>query len=136
MKKYIAGLILAAAAVSCNNEAGYTKAADAQEAGREFIRAALDGNYDKASFYLYKDSAGVNEMLLNKWKTYYGNWTQEDKVGHKNANIIVITTEPTSDSTLNYIFSNSYKRDTTIIKIIKSKGDWLVDLKDIHSSHL
>lgn len=136
MKKYIAFFLLAAVIISCKNEASYTKAADAQEAAQEFVRAALDGNYDKASFYLYKDSAGVNEMLLNKWKTYYGNWTQEDKVGHKNANIIVITTEATSDSTLNYVFSNSYKKDTTIIKIIKTKGDWLVDLKDIHSKNL
>ncbi|MFT3933487.1 MAG: DUF4878 domain-containing protein [Chitinophagaceae bacterium] len=120
------------ALVSCAGEESYTKAADAQEAAREFIRASLDGNYDKASFYLYKDSAGVNEMLLNKWKTYYGSWTQEDKVGHKNANILVITTKQVNDSTLDYVFSNSYKKDTTTIKIVKAKGDWLVDLKDIH----
>ena len=132
MKRNIVFLLLLTLLLSCNNESAYTKAADAQEAAREFIRASLDGNYDKASFYLYKDSAGVNEMLLNKWKSDYGKWNQEDKVGHKNANIIVITTETTSDSTLNYIFSNSYKKDTTTIKIIKAKGDWLVDLKDIH----
>jgi len=131
MKQIIVFFMLAAM-LSCNSEASYTKAADAQEAAREFIRASLDGNYDKASFYLYKDSAGVNEMLLNKWKSDYGKWNQEDKVGHKEANIIVITTEPTSDSTLNYIFSNSYKKDTTTIKIVKAKGEWLVDLKDIH----
>jgi len=118
--------------LSCNSEAVYTKATDAQEAAREFIRASLDGNYDKASFYLYKDSAGVNEMLLNKWRTDYNGWKQEDKVGHKEANIIVITTQPVNDSTLNYIFSNSYKKDTTTIKIVKTKGEWLVDLKDIH----
>jgi len=132
MKRNIAFLLLLTVLLSCNNEAGYTKATDAQEAAREFITASLAGNYDMASFYLYKDSAGVNEMLLNKWKSDYGKWSQEDKVGHKNANIIVITTEKTSDSTLNYIFSNSYKKDTTTIKIIKTKGDWLVDLKDIH----
>jgi hypothetical protein len=34
----------------------YSKAEDAQDAGREFIRASLDGNYDKAKFYLLKDS--------------------------------------------------------------------------------
>ena len=131
MKKII-GVLAVAAILSCNNEAKYTKAADAQEAAREFIRASLDGNYDKASFYLYKDAAGVNEMLLNKWKADYGQWKQEDKVGHKEANIIVITTQPTSDSTLNYIFSNSYKKDTTTIRIIKTNGEWQVDLKDIH----
>jgi hypothetical protein len=131
MKKIIVFFVMLAF-LSCSTEAGYIKAADAQEAAREFIRASLDGNYDKASFYLYKDSAGVNEMLLNKWKTDYGGWSQEDKVGHKEASIIVITTEPTNDSTLNYIFSNSYKKDTTTIRIVKSKGEWLVDLKDIH----
>jgi hypothetical protein len=131
MKQFI-GLIFLLALFSCNNEASYTKATDAQEAAREFIRASLDGNYDKASFYLYKDANGVNERLLNKWKTDYGQWSQEDKVGHKNANIIVITTAPTTDSSLNYVFSNSFKKDTTTIKIIKSGNEWLVDLKDIH----
>jgi len=131
MKKIIV-LLAILAMLSCNNEGSYTKAADAQEAAREFIRASLDGNYDKASFYLYKDSAGVNEMLLSKWRTDYGGWSQEDKVGHKEANIIVITTQPVNDSTLNYVFSNSYKKDTTTIKIVKAKGEWLVDLKDIH----
>ncbi|MEO6313862.1 MAG: hypothetical protein ABIU63_11015 [Chitinophagaceae bacterium] len=130
MKKIIA-FVAVAAFLSCNSDTGYTKAADAQEAAREFIRASLDGNYDKASFYLYKDSAGANEMLLHKWKTDYSGWNQEDKVGHKTANIIVITTKQTSDSTLDYIFSNSYKKDTTTIGIVKSKGDWLVDLQDI-----
>jgi Domain of unknown function (DUF4878) len=133
MKKIIILFALAVMIVSCGTtEAGYTKAADAQEAAREFVRSSLDGNYDRASFYLYKDSAGVNEMLLNKWKTDYGKWSQEDKVGHKNSNIIVITTEQLKDSALNYVFSNSYKKDTTTIKVVKSNGEWLVDLKDIH----
>ncbi len=120
------------AAVACNSGTAYSKAEDAQEAAREFIRASLDGNYDKAVFYLYKDSAGVNEMLLNKWRGDYNKWSQEDKVGHKESNIIVITTDKINDSTLNYVFSNSYKKDTTTIKVIKTKGEWLIDLKDIH----
>ncbi len=131
MKKIIF-LIAVVSLLACNADTGYKKAEDAQEAAREFIRASLDGNYDKASFYLYKDSAGVNEMLLNKWKADYSKWKQEDKVGHKDANIIVITTEKVNDSSLNYVFSNSYKKDTTTIKVLKAKGDWLVDLKDIH----
>jgi Domain of unknown function (DUF4878) len=125
-------LFIILSALACNTEAGFKKAGDAQEAAREFIRASLDGNYDKASFYLYKDAAGVNEMLLNKWKTDYSKWSQEDKVGHKESNIIVITTENTNDSSLNYVFSNSYKKDTTTIRVVKANGDWVIDLKDIH----
>jgi hypothetical protein len=115
---------------SCASTESYAKATDAQEAARAFIRASLDGDYDKASFYLYKDSAGVNEMLLNKWRNDYNHWTQEDKVGHKEASIRVITTQQVNDSSLDYIFSNSYKKDTTTIKIVKTKGEWLVDLKE------
>ena len=132
MKKTFWLFALAVLAACSNTETGYTKATDAQEAAREFIRASLDGNYDKASFYLYKDSAGVNEMLLNKWKLDYSNWTKQDKDGHKDANIIVINTQPINDSAMNFIFSNSYKKNTTTIKIVKAKGAWLVDLKDIH----
>ncbi len=132
MKKIILVFVVAVAVLSCNSETSFTKAADAQEAAREFVRSSLDGNYDRASFYLYKDSAGVNEMLLNKWKSDYSKWSQEEKVGHKNANIIVITTEPLKDSSLNYVFSNSYKKDTTTIKVVKANGAWLIDLKDIH----
>ena len=132
MKKIILVFVVAVAVLSCNPETSFTKATDAQDAAREFVRSSLDGNYDRASFYLFKDSAGVNEMLLNKWKSDYSKWSQEEKVGHKNANIIVITTEPLKDSALNYVFSNSYKKDTTTIKVVKSNGEWLVDLKDIH----
>jgi hypothetical protein len=133
MKKILVLFTVVSILVSCSNSDGsYTKAADAQEAAREFVRSSLDGNYDRASFYLYKDSAGVNKMLLNKWKDDYSKWTQEDKVGHKNANIIVINTEQLKDSAMNYVFSNTYKKDTTTIKVVKANGEWLVDLKDIH----
>jgi len=131
MKRFIVPLFTILV-FSCSNEASYKKATDAQEAAREFIRASLDGNYDKANFYLFHDSLKVNEMLLDKWKSDYSHWSQEDKVGHKEANIIVITTDALNDSTLNYVYSNSYKKDTTTIKIIRYNGDWLVDLKDIH----
>ena len=130
MKK-LSVLLLMIVLVSCAGNESYTKAADAQEAAREFIRASLDGNYDKASFYLYKDSARVNEMLLNKWRDDYNHWTQADKVGHKEASIRVITTEQLNDSSLNYVFSNSYKKDTTTIKVVKANGEWLVDLQEI-----
>ena len=51
--------------LSCNS--GYKKADDAQDAGRQFIRASLDGDIAKANFYLLKDT--TNLSLMNKWKT-------------------------------------------------------------------
>lgn len=134
MKKIIL-LYSVVAAVACTNQDNFKKAEDAQEAAQEFIRASLDGNYEKADFYLYKDSAEVNNMMLKKWKSDYDNLSQEEKVGKKEANIIVITTEKVNDSTLNYVYSNTYKKDTTSLKIIRNKGEWLVDLKDIVNHH-
>ena len=60
---------------------------DAQDAGREFIRASLDGNYQKALFYLYRDPGDNNVMLLDKQKKNYDQLPAEQKVNYKEANI-------------------------------------------------
>ena len=131
MKKLVT-LLITAVFVSCNNQ-GYQKAEDAQDAGREFIRASLDGNYRKAQYYLYKDSTGSNVMIFDKWKKSYDKLDQEEKISFKEANIRAIRIEAVNDSTVNYVFTNSYKsKDTTTIKVIRVNNEWLVDLKDIH----
>jgi hypothetical protein len=128
MIKYILipSLLLLAA---CQNTGSFRKAEDAQDAGREFIRAALDGNYEKASFYLYPDS--TNTMLLNRWKKMYDARTKEEQQKYRDANILPFDIHPINDSTTSYTFSNSFKRDTETIKIVRVNGNWLVDLKEI-----
>jgi hypothetical protein len=125
-------LFLLLALAGCAGNGSYHKAEDAQEAAREFVRASLDGDYDKARFYLFQDSANVNQMLLDKWKSDYDRLPQEDKVNFKQSNILVIGMEPAGDSATNFTYSNTYKRKNTTIKVIRSQGDWLIDLKDIH----
>ena len=51
---------------ACNAGKTFNKAEDAQDAGRQFIRASLDGDYEKARFYLLNDS--VNLLLISKWQ--------------------------------------------------------------------
>ncbi len=132
MKKTLL-LALIVTALSCNSDSDYKKAEDAQDAGREFIRASLDGNYKKASFYLLVDSTGTNQRLLEKWKEDYNHLTEEQKVSFKDAVIMPIHITPVNDSTVNYTYTNSFEpKDTTSIKVVKMDGDWLVDLKDIH----
>ena len=119
--------------LSCNSNQQYTKAEDAQEAGREFVRASLDGEYDKAKFYLYIDSTNTNLRLLDKWKSDYNRRPQEDKVNFKDASIIVINIQPVNDSVQNFVYTNSFEpKDTTTIKVVRIKGEWLVDFQDIH----
>lgn len=122
-----------ACSVSCKDDVSYKKAEDAQDAGREFIRASLDGNYEKARFYLFNDTTNTNVMLLDKWKKDYNQRSVEDKVNYKDASIIAIKVEPVNDSTVSFVYTNTFEpKDTTTIKIVKVSGEWLVDLKDIH----
>lgn len=131
--KQIFLFFLIAAGCACNGNADYKKAEDAQDAGREFIRASLDGNYKKASFYLLKDSTGTNQRLLDRWKEGYNHYSQEQKVGFKESVIRPVHITPVNDSAVVYVYTNSFEpKDTTSIRIIRWQGDWLVDLKDIH----
>ena len=127
MKK-ISLLIIAVALFGCNNETSFKKAEDAQDAGREFIRASLDGNYDKARFYLYPDS--TNEFLFTRWKRDYEELSSDEKSKYKDADIVVLNIHPENDSVTTFKYFNSYKKDTTTVKILRIKNEWLVDLKE------
>jgi hypothetical protein len=118
--------------VSCGTDSSLTPAEDAQDAGREFIRASLDGNMRAAEFHLLKDSSNI--MLFEKWKKdYYNKLSTEERVSFKNANILPIKIENENDSVVHYSFSNSYKKsDTTTVKIVRVNGIWQVDLKELH----
>jgi hypothetical protein len=118
-------LLLAA----CGNSHSFKKAEDAQDAGREFIRASLDGNYEKASFYLFADS--TNQLLLNKWRKDYDQLDHEEQKKYRDADIMPINIQTVNDSTTSYTYTNTYKKDTTTIKVVRIKGEWLVDLKEI-----
>lgn len=134
--KYFLLPVLAIICWSCNQESGYTKATDAQDAGREFIRASLDGDVQKAKFYMLKDSANLH-MLHNTWKKgYYDKLADDERRQYREAQIRPVKIEPITDSLVNYVYTNSYKsHDTTVITIVKQEGEWLVDLKQVHTWH-
>jgi len=125
-KFFVPALLLLAA---CGNSHSYKKAEDAQDAGREFIRASLDGDYDKARFYLYADS--TNQMLFDKWKRDYDRLDHEEQKKYRDADIQVFNLQALNDSVTSYTYANTYKKDTTTIRIVRINGDWQVDLKEI-----
>jgi predicted ATPase len=127
IKKILLPSLLLLAA--CNSSHSYKKAEDAQDAGREFIRASLDGDYNKANFYMYRDT--TNQMLLDKWKQDYEKMDQAQRRQYKEAEIMPINIQAVNDSVTSYTYANSYKKDTTTINIIRINGDWLVDFKEI-----
>lgn len=125
-KFIIPSLFLLAA---CGESHSFKKADDAQDAGREFIRASLDGNYEKANFYMFGDS--TNQMLLNKWRKDYDRLDHEGQKKYRDADILPINIQTVNDSVTFYTYANTYKKDTTTIKVVRIKGEWLVDLKEI-----
>ena len=117
---------------ACSGNENYPKAEDAMDAGREFIRASLDGDMKKANFYLLKDS--TNQMIFDKWKyDVYNKLSPEERTNYRQANILTVKIDKVDDSTVNFTYSNTYKsKDTTTVKIVRRDGEWLVDMKEIH----
>lgn len=131
--KYLLLPLLAITCWACNTNTAYKKAEDAQDAGRQFIRASLDGDVQKARFYLLKDSTNLY-MLDHSWKqNTYDKLSTEERREYRDAQIRPVKIENENDSVVKYVFTNSYKqKDTTVINIVRINGEWLVDLKRIH----
>jgi hypothetical protein len=131
--KNLCAIFLLLFATACDYQSQYKKAEDAQDAGREFIRASLDGDYYKAKFYMMEDS--TNKFLLERWKSEYDNFSADEKAKYKDAEIIVLNINRENDSVTSYKYFNSYKKDTTTVKVLRIKGEWLVDLKEFMNNY-
>ncbi len=120
------------AALSCNSggEEEFKKAENAQEAGTQFIRASLDGDYDKAAFYLLKDS--TNLLLFEKQQANYKQLSSKEKSQYKSAAIRPVAITSENDSTVQYnYYHTSNPADTTTLRIVRRQDSWLVDLKSV-----
>ena len=125
----IAALLFALHSCS-NNTAVYTKAENATDAGREFVRAVLDGDFAKASFYLYKDS--TNQLLFKQQQNNYNAMEKEAKASYKESSIRPIGPREETDSTSIFRYYHSANpKDTTALRIVKHNSEWLVDLKSV-----
>jgi hypothetical protein len=104
------------------------KPENGMDAAGKFIRAALDGDYHKAKTLLVKDSTNSQVIELYEWN-YNNKMSPEDKKGYKKASIRFLKeTHQLNDSVTIVHFSNSYKDKNDSLKIIKTNGQWLIDL--------
>lgn len=111
----------------CTSHSAYEKPDDPLEAGRDFIRFALDGNMEKARIFVLSNAD--NDRLFDKIEKVYRESSQADKENYKQASIIINKVEKIDDSTTVINFSNSYKKKNQDLKMVKSKGEWWVDFK-------
>lgn len=128
MKKLIIFPVIALV-IACGGK-GYKKAENAQDAGREFIRATLDGDHKKAKFYLLKDT--TNLLLLKQQETNYDRLSGPVKNEFRASSIRPVEIRTVNDTTTLYKYYNTFhSKDTTTIRVVKVNGDWVVDLKSI-----
>ncbi len=114
--------------ISCGSNADLKKADDAQTAGREFIRASLDGDFDRARFFMLKDDD--NNFVLNKMQTNYQRMSVDAKRLYREANIRPVSIVEVDSTLTKYTyFHTSNSKDTVTLKIVKVNGEWLVDAK-------
>lgn len=108
------------------------------DAARNFLNAALKGDYKNASTYMLKDSANLE--YLNVTERGYQHLSSDEKGKLKAASLRFFDTQQVNDSTTITIFANSYKNDKDTLRILRINGQWLVDLKylfehDMDTSH-
>jgi len=116
---------------SCNNsDKKDQKAENDLDAARQFIRAALDGDFDKAETLLLPDS--INQSYLEQIeRNYKERMSNQDKANYKAASIRILEDKELNDSTHIIYYSNSYKNKKDSLRSVRVNGDWLIDLKYI-----
>jgi hypothetical protein len=119
---------------ACDSPIGFKKPEDGLDAGREFIRAVLDGDYKKGELYILHDDEDIR--IYKRYTDYMKKRPAEELAALKSANIIVNKIEPLNDSTQIINYANSYSQKPMDIKVVRINGEWWVDFKYTFSGNL
>jgi hypothetical protein len=120
--------------VSCGGPEGFKKPEDALDAGREFIRSVLDGDYKKAELYVIQDEEDIR--LFSRYRDYMKKRPREELASLKSASIIINKVEAVNDSVSIINYANSYVKKPVEIKVVKKDGEWWIDFSYTFSGNL
>jgi hypothetical protein len=126
--------LLAALFFSCNDPVGFRKPEDGLDAGREFVRAVLDGDYKKGELYVIPDDDDIR--LYKRYTDYMRKQPGSELIELKQASIIINKVEEVSDSIQIINYSNSYTQKPMDIKVVRKDGEWWVDFSYTFSGNL
>lgn len=115
---------------SCNSKKHTATSENDIDAARNFIRAALDGKFNEARTYMLADS--LNNNYMDVAERNFAKAEAETKNGYRSSSINMHQVTQLNDSTTIVIFSNSFKNDHDTLKVVKEKGQWLIDLKYLY----
>jgi hypothetical protein len=135
MKKIFSAVaILALSIIGCNEPEGFKQPEDPMDAGREFIRAVMDGDFKEAELYISNDEEDIS--LFRRYESYMKKQPQKERLSLKSASIIINKIENLGDSITLINFSNSHSMKPMDLKIIREKENWKVDFSYTFSGNL
>ncbi|MFZ9687375.1 MAG: hypothetical protein ACO3AW_05360 [Chitinophagaceae bacterium] len=119
---------------SCQEPEGFTDPEDPLDAGREFVRAVLDGDFEKASIYVSDNEE--DKEIFERYENYMKKQPRSERLNLKSASIIVNKVEKLNDSVTIINFSNSHTMKPTDLKVVKQDNSWKVDFSYTFSGNL
>lgn len=134
MVKKIFVLFVAMGFLYACNSGKESRPATALDAGRSFIRASLDGDYETAENLLLKDT--MNMQLFESYKKLFARLPQEKKKAYRDASYQINKYLDVDDSTTIINYSNSYMNKPMEIKVVRKNEEWSIDFKYISSGNL
>ena len=126
MKSLILSFLAVSILFACNDDKKSSSENDV-DAARNFLDAALDGKWNEAKSFLVQDSTNV--QLLATVENKYNHFANSEKLNYMNAHPIFHNSRKVNDSITVISYSNSYTNRRDSLKIVRLKGQWLVDLK-------
>ncbi|MEN9685713.1 MAG: hypothetical protein RLZZ28_1499 [Bacteroidota bacterium] len=124
MKTILCFLLVAGFSCSVKNDS-YRKAADALDAGREYIMACLAGDFEKAAFYARQNDA--SRAYLAELEKVYREKDKEGRQQLRTASLNINEVKDLNDSITQINYSNSFEKIAQTIFIVREHNTWLVD---------
>ena len=125
-------LLLSCGLAACggSDRQGNSNSSDSDiDAARNFIQAALVGDFDRAKVFMVDDS--INNEQINTIQRLNERQAKEEKEKYQTASIRIHQNRNVNDSTSVIYYSNSYKNKIDSLKVVRVAGKWLVDFKYI-----
>ena len=127
MKKILPASLLLLSLCACNNSDQSGKSENDVDAARNFIQAALNGDYDKARTFMLPSP--INEERMDAIERV--SLPPDERKGLAGASINIHNINKLNDTATIVIYSNSFKNDWDTLRVIKQKENWLVDFNYI-----
>ena len=135
MKRLYTGFLFLLFLWACNNSKEENGQSDSNiDAARNFIRAALDGNFREARNFMLRDS--LNDNFMDVAERSFQKADPDTRNGYRAASINIHRTDEINDSTAIIIFSNSFKQDHDTLRVVKKDNRWQVDFKYLYQHDL